>query len=260
MSLDKFSNLEVKWQSSEDMSDVESGTAQAVVTSPPYWDLKDYGHENQIGTADESYEIYHDRLQGVWEECYQTLSEDGTMWIVVDTVMDRGDMRLLPYHIIERAEEVGFIPQDIVTWYKPTAIAGMTDRNVVNKKEYVLYLSKSPNHKFNQDIEHDNGNEDPAISEGHKLGNLWRFPVKRGTAGQNVLHKAPYPRSLIERIVRLSTDEDDVVLDPFLGSGTTAYVALDLARSCIGYEINSEFEEVIDERLSELKQSSLAEF
>ncbi|AXR82104.1 DNA-methyltransferase [Natrarchaeobaculum sulfurireducens] len=255
-----FEGLNVHWSTSEDMHEVEDGSVQSVITSPPYWDLKDYGHENQIGTADESYEHYHDRMEAVWSECYDVLKDNGTMWVVVDTVMDNGDLQLLPYHIAERAEDVGFHLQDMVAWYKPTAIAGMTARNVVNKKEYVVFLSKSKDFKLNIDSESNNGLEDPAISEERLLGNIWRHPVKRGSAGKNVLHKAPYPISLIDRIVRLSSDEKDTVLDPFLGSGTTAYSALNLGRACIGYELNKEFEDIIIDRLSDLQQKSLTEF
>jgi len=257
--LDAYTDLDVYWTTSEDMSEVDDGSVQSVITSPPYWDLKDYGHESQIGTSDESYELYHDRMQDVWSECYDVLRDDGTMWVVVDTVMERGDLQLLPFHIAERAEEVGFVLQDMVMWFKPTAIAGMTDRNVVNKKEYVVYLSKNEEHKFCEE-RGENGKEDPAVEEGHRLGNLWRHPVKRGSAGQNVLHKAPYPVSLIDRIVQVSTDEGDMVLDPFLGSGTTSLSALKLGRACIGYELNREFAEVISERLSSLQQRSLTEF
>jgi DNA modification methylase len=257
--INDFPNLDVYWSSSEDMSEVEDGTVQSVITSPPYWDLKDYGHEDQIGTSDESYELYHDRMDEVWSECYDVLRDDGTIWIVVDTVMERGDLRLLPYHIAERAEEFGFVLQDMVVWHKPTAIAGMTDRNVVNKKEYIVYLSKNKNHKFNEE-DAGNGLEDPAVSEEKRLGNIWRHPVKRGSVGDNVLHKAPYPTSLIDRIVRVSTDEGDTVLDPFLGSGTTAKSALSLQRECIGYELNEDFDDIIADRLSDLKQQSLTDF
>jgi len=259
MNFDASDDLEVHFETSEDMSSVENESIQSVITSPPYWDLKDYDHDKQIGTDDESYEDYHDRMQTVWKECYDVLRDDGTMWIVVDTVMKSGDLQLLPYHITQKAEDVGFILQDIVTWFKPTAIAGMSDRNVVNKKEYIVYLSKSKEHKYNEEVGQ-NGLEDPAINKGHRLGNLWRHPVKRGTIGQNVLHKAPYPISLINQIVEVSTAPEDIVLDPFFGSGTTAASALSLNRSCIGYELNEDFKEVIIKRLSPLRQQSLAEF
>lgn len=256
----KLDGLTVHWSTSEDMHEVPDGSVQSVVTSPPYWDLKDYGHEDQIGAEDQSYEEYHDRLAAVWEECYDVLRPDGTMWVVVDNVMDRGDLTLLPYHVARRCQKVGFHLQDVVVWYKPTAIAGMTDRNVVNKKEYVVYLAKSETHEFDDDRERVNGVEDPAVGGDGRLGNLWRHPVKRGTVGGSVLHKAPYPTSLIDRIVKLSTDRGDTVLDPFLGSGTTAYSALNAGRRCIGYEINTEFEAVVADRLAGLEQRSLVEF
>lgn len=260
ISIGDFTGLDVYWSTSESMSEVEDETVQSVITSPPYWDLKDYGHEDQIGREDQSYSEYHNRMAKVWSECYDVLRPDGTMWIVVDTVMDRGDLTLLPYHIANRCQEIGFYLQDMVVWYKPTAIAGMTDRNVVNKKEYVVFLSKEKNHMFQDEEKRENGEEDPAINGNDQLGNLWRHPVKRGTVGQNVLHQAPYPSSLINRIVKLSTNPGDIVLDPFLGSGTTAFSALSLYRRCIGYELNSEFEEVIIDRLAELQQRTLSEY
>lgn len=242
-------DLEVYFRSSENMDDIEDGSVKSIITSPPYWNLKDYGHEDQIGTADESYSHYHERMNRVWKECYDVLADDGTMWVVVDTVMNRGDLRLLPQHIVNNAEGLGFNHFDHVVWYKPTAIAGMTPRNVVNKHEYVVALSKNPDFFLNPQPETENGIEDPAVLDSGPLGNIFRHPVKRGSVGQNVLHKAPYPLSLINRLVRLSTDPGDVVLDPFLGSGTTAESALKLNRKCIGYEINPKFEELLLDRL-----------
>jgi site-specific DNA-methyltransferase (adenine-specific) len=258
--MDEIAGLEIHWHTSEDMVATPSESVQSVITSPPYWNLKDYEHDDQIGTADESYERYHDRMQTVWAECYDKLRRNGTMWIVADTVMEGGDLQLLPYHIVQRAETVGFRLQDMIVWHKPTAIAGMTDRNVVNKKEHIVYLSKRDEHLFHDETDRENGVEDPAVTDAETLGNLWRYPVKRGTIGQDVLHKAPYPRSLVDRIVRLSTDEGDTVLDPFFGSGTTAYSALKLNRRCIGYELNEGFAEMINDRLDGLRQRSLLEF
>lgn len=258
----ELDDLQVYFRSSENMDDVREGSVQSIITSPPYWDLKDYGHEDQIGTADESYTQYHERMKRVWNECYNVLADDGTMWVVVDTVMNQGDLRLLPQHIANNTEDLGFNHFDHVVWYKPTAIAGMTPRNVVNKHEYVVALSKSSDFFINPHPEMENGVEDPAVLESGPLGNIFRHPVKRGSVGQNVLHKAPYPLSLINRLVRISTEPDDVVLDPFLGSGTTAESALTLGRKCIGYEINPDFRELLRDRLNitDDNQATLGEY
>jgi site-specific DNA-methyltransferase (adenine-specific) len=256
VSIEEINGLTVNWSSSENIDcDKE---IQSVITSPPYWDLKDYGSEDQIGAEDGSYEEYQDRLTSVWEECYKSLREDGSIWIVVDTVMERGDLKLLPHDITERCSEIGFHFQDMIVWYKPTAIAGMSERNVVNKKEYIICMSKGEEPYLNEGSVDDCA--DSMYSDEDNLGNLWRFPVKRGTSGQNVLHKAPYPKKLIDRIINISTSEGDAVLDPFLGSGTTACSALTLGRECVGYEINEEFEEIVTERVvSELRESKTSQ-
>lgn len=241
--------------SSEEMPEVSEGTVQTIVTSPPYYDLKDYGHKDQIGASDQSYDQFLSRLDTVWDECYQKLRSDGCLWIVVDTTMDRnGELRILPQDIVDRTQDIGFRHRDTVVWYKPTSLARMNPRLLANKKEYILLLSKSNEIKFNHNISTDNNVEDPGIrNERSKLGDLWRFPVKRGSLGGNVLHKAPFPIKLVKRMIRLSTDPNDTVLDPFLGSGTTAQAALELGRRVIGYEVNPDFEAITEDRLSEVE-------
>lgn len=257
MSIEKFDNLDVRWSSSEDMEDFDD-PVQSVITSPPYWDLKDYEHDNQIGKSDDSYEQYLQRIQTVLERCYSNLNESGTVWLVVDSFVKNGDTKLLPYHIQQRAKNAGFVPQNAIVWYKPTAIGGYNDRTVVNKKEYIIFLSKRRDFNIFVDQDEVDEPEDPANAVEGRLNNIWRHPVKRGSLSKgNILHKAPYPTSLAERLVNISTQAGDRVLDPFLGSGTTALAALRSGRKCVGYEINQDFESEIEERLSSVEQQTL---
>lgn len=258
MSLANFSNLSVCWSTSENMSEIPKYSVQSVITSPPYWDLKDYEHDEQIGEEDETYDEYLSRLQDVFSECYDRLKDRGTVWIVADSFVERSDTKLLPYHIAQQAQRIGFHLQDIIVWYKPTSIAGHNPRTVVNKKEYIVCLSKQA--EFDLYPEHDGhtGAEDSANGS-ITLRNIWRHPVKRGSLGKSdILHKAPFPISLAKRLVKISTNPDEVVLDPFLGSGTTAYAALSEDRECVGYEINRDFESAITTRLSQLNQETLS--
>lgn len=219
--------------SSERMTKVRDGTVQAVACSPPYWRLKDYGHADQIGRG-ESYERYHERMDAVWRECRRTLRDDGTMWIVVDKVWEGGDLVHIPLHIAQRCQRIGFALQDMIVWNKPTAIAGMTPRKSVNKHETIVVLSKSRGGA-------------KLSAEGH---DLWRVVVKAGSIRRTPEHEAPYPEELIARIVAASTDEGDLVLDPFLGSGTTMKVAVGMGRRCVGYEINEAFKPMIEARVA----------
>lgn len=244
----------IHFKTSELMREVPDGTIQAVITSPPYWYLKDYGHVNQIGFG-ESYETYHKRLDKVWAECYRALRCSGTMWIVIDKITFKDQIRHIPYDIVLHCKKLGFLLQDIVIWNKPTAIAGMTPRNLVNKHEYVLFFSRSRLFKFR--LTTDASMSTPNHSEhARRLTDFWRFPVKAGSLRKTPNHKAPFPEELVRRIILLSTDEGDVVLDPFVGSGTTMKVALQLQRKIIGYEINATFRKVILQRMSDIVSSS----
>lgn len=233
------------------MVEITDKSIQSVITSPPYFNLKDYGHPDQIGVGDSSYDEYQSRLSAVWSECYTKIVDGGSMWIVADTFTDKeGKMRLLPQHLVDNLSEIGFQHEETIVWHKPTSLGGMNPKVLVNKKEYVLLLSKGPDLKFNPDIQCGNGLEDPGITGDGKLGNVWRFPVKRGSLGENVLHKAPFPIDLVKRMIRLSTGVGDCVLDPFLGSGTTACASIELDRDPYGYEINEAFKSITENRIN----------
>jgi DNA modification methylase len=246
----------VHFSTSERMKEVQSESIQSVICSPPYWNLKDYGHPEQIGHG-ERYKKYLQRLDSVWLECKRTLRKDGTIWIVVDKIWHQGDLVMIPFDIVKHCRELGFYLQDVIVWNKPTAIAGMNDRNLVNKFEFVIFMSKSKNEvKILRPAQ--NGKRSPDFDPNTgRLTNLWRFPVKAGSIRKTPNHKAPYPEELIARLVQISSEEGDSILDPFLGSGTTMKVALAHNRRCIGYEINSEFESMIAERMRNLSPSFL---
>lgn len=258
ISLEDFLDFTVFWSTSEDMSEIPEQSIQSVITSPPYWNLKDYGHDGQIGAGDETYDEYLSRIQDVFSECYTRVRDNGTVWVVADSFVVGNDTKLLPHHIAQRAQLVGFNLQDVVVWYKPTSIAGYNPGTVVNKKEYIVCLSKQKEFALYPEHDENPGAEDPANGS-FMLNNIWRHPVKRGSLAKNdILHKAPFPISLAKRLVKISSKPDDVILDPFLGSGTTAYAALSESRQCLGYEINREFKPTIESRLSELDQKALS--
>ncbi|MCA1813460.1 MAG: site-specific DNA-methyltransferase [Halobacteriales archaeon] len=221
----------VTFASSEDLRAVRAGSVQAVVCSPPYWDRKDYGHAAQLGHG-EDYARYLDRLDAVWQGCLRALRPSGTMWVVIDKVWERGSVLPIPWDIAQRCQALGFTLLDLLVWHKPSAIAGMTPRNLVNKHETIVVLAKGPKPKLRAEA-----------------GDVWRVPVKAGSLRATPDHEAPYPEELIARILACSTDEGDLVLDPFLGSGTTMVVARRLGRRCLGYEVNPAFAPLIAARL-----------
>lgn len=253
----KFSDLphkirrDIHFKTSEDMGDVEDGEVQAVITSPPYWNMKDYQHPNQIGYG-ESYERYHKRLDTVWRECQRVLNNSGTMWIVINKLWRNGQILHIPYHIARRCQKLGFFLKEMIIWNKPTAIAGMNKRNLVDKHETIVVLSKDPENYKIKVNDGTSSSKPDYNNDGTRLTDLWRFAVKAGSLRKTPDHKSPYPYELIERIVRISTEPEDIVLDPFLGSGTTARIVLKLNRRCIGYEINPIFRKTIAQQLQDM--------
>lgn len=227
---------------SENMEKIEDGSVDMIVTSPPYWDLKDYYKKNQIGQ--ESYEIYSDRMYSVWNQCFNKLKDNGSIWININIRTRNGNPILLPKLFVEQCNKIGFKYRGILIWHKSSGIP-TSARNLSDHHEYVLIFTKSNNSKidvkrFEKYCDYKNEN----ISR--KL--FWNINRKAGSVGKNTIHPAIFPTELINRINIVSTEVGNLVLDPFLGSGTSLIASLNNKRSFIGYEFNEKFEELMNTR------------
>ncbi|MGN1001709.1 MAG: DNA-methyltransferase [Oscillospiraceae bacterium] len=245
----------VLFSSSEDMSALADGSVSAAVTSPPYWDLKDYFKAGQIGQ--EPYPDYLCRMETVWRNCYDKLADDGSLWININIRVREGRVVLIPHDFVRICRELGFFYKGIFLWHKSSGIP-TGDKNIVDRHEYVLLFSKR--NDFTVDFSAQSGFADyknPAINGGA----FWNINRKAGSVGKKTIHPAIYPNALVERIVRLSTAPGALVLDPFLGSGTTLIAALQSGRSCVGYEYNEGFQELMRARFdSELGHDAPVDF
>ena len=242
------------------MTEVQDESVHLVVTSPPYWQLKDYGHENQIGFND-TYEDYINNLNLVWNECYRVLHPGCRLCVNIGDQFARsvyyGRYKIIPIRteIIKFCETIGFDYMGAIIWQKVTTVnpsGGATimgsfpyPRNGIVKLDYEFILlfkklGKSPKpdkeQKERSRLTTEEWNE---YFYGH-----WNFPGEK----QNQ-HLAAFPEELPRRLIRMFSFVDDVVLDPFLGSSTTSLAAHRLKRNSIGYEINKEFLPVIKDKL-----------
>lgn len=240
----------VVFGTSELMNKIEDDSSDLVVTSPPYWDLKDYYKENQIGQ--ESYEIYSNRMYSVWKQCYDKLKDDGTIWININIRTRNGNPILLPKLFVKQCEEIGFIYRGILIWHKSSGIP-TSSKNLSDHHEYVLIFTKKDNSKINREVFNNYSDyKNDVIS--NKL--FWNINRKAGSVGKNTIHPAIFPTELINRIIQVSTVEGDTVIDPFLGSGTTLIASLNNHRNCIGYEYYEGFKDLMDGRY----KSEVAEY
>lgn len=249
-------NYTIYFKTSENMIDLEDNSIGQAITSPPYWNLKDYFKEGQIGQ--ESYEVYLDRLHKVFNATYAKLKKNGTLWININVRRKQGKVNLNPNDIIKICKEIGYYYKGIVIWHKSSGIP-VGESNLVDRYEFVFIFSKNKNKKFETSIlsEFDDYKNS---SIGGKA--FWNINRRAGSVGKGYEHPAIFPTELVNRTILLSSDKNESILDPFLGSGTTLIAAMENDRSFVGYEFNEEFKKLIDYRLTkeEVKEKELVKY
>lgn len=245
---------------SRDMHLIPDKSVQLIVTSPPYWQLKDYGTENQIGFND-SYEEYINNLNLVWKECNRVLSNGCRLCINIGDQFARsvyyGRYKVIPIRteIIRFCESLGMDYMGAIIWQKTTtmntsgggAIMGSFPypRNGILKMDYefILLFKKLGNapkptaeQKMKSEITKEEWNQ--------YFSSHWNF-----NGVKQLEHIAMFPEELPKRLIKMFSFAGETVLDPFAGSGTTSLAAMHFDRNSIGYEINKSFEPIIREKL-----------
>ena len=252
---------------SRQMGDAPDESVHLIITSPPYWQLKDYGNGRQIGFND-TYEEYINNLNLAWNECYRILHKGCRLCINIGDQFARsvyyGRYKVIPIRteIIKFCESAGFDYMGAIIWQKVTTChttGGATvmgsfpyPRSGVLKLDYefILILKKYGNQpkvsrevKLQSRLTQDEWNR-------YFIGH-WNF-----SGAKQDKHLAMFPEELPRRLIKMFSFVGDTVLDPFLGSGTTSLTAKNLRRDSIGYEINEDFLPVIEERLG-IKQKTV---
>ncbi len=252
-------------------------TFQCVVTSPPYWGVRDYGVENQIGAEPDLHQ-YIKHLVEVFREVRRVLKPDGTFWLNIGNTYSSGGRkwrdadeknkgRAMPYRpptppglkkkdligvawllALECQKDGWYLRNDII-WNKPNCQPESVKDRLTVSHEYLFMFSKSERYYFNQD----------AIKENTTNGNgrknkrtVWSINTEPCLDA----HFAVFPRALIRPCILAGSKKDDIVLDPFYGAGTVSIVTKELGRKCVGIELNDEYLDIADKR-AEIVQTSL---
>ncbi len=288
----------------------ESGIkAQTCVTSPPYYGLRDYGHDGQIG-LEETPTDYINAMVEVFRCVWDVLEDDGTVWLNIgDSYFPHGgsrgnktpagdslrgqnneyqpapkikaeglkgkDLIGIPWMLAFALRADGwYLRQDII-WHKPNPMPESVQDRCTKAHEYIFLFSKSQKYYFDnesikEDAIHSNrtaGNKNAQkgtneekmqirggllkaqqkIYEKRNKRDVWTVPVKPYKGA----HFAVFPKELIEPCIKAGSPVDGIVLDPFMGSGTTAQVAQNLGRKYLGCELNTEYEILQRERLKQ---------
>jgi site-specific DNA-methyltransferase (adenine-specific) len=245
---------------SRTMAEIKDSTIQLVVTSPPYWQIKDYGESNQIG-FNQSYEDYINNLNLVWNECSRVLEDGCRLCINIGDQFARsvyyGRYKIIPIRteIIKFCETIDFDYMGAIIWQKVTTTnttGGATimgsypyPRNGILKLDYefILIFKKGgkpkPIDKERKKMSKISKEEWNEYFSGH-----WNF-----SGNKQYKHLAMFPMELPSRLIKMFTFVGDTVLDPFLGSGTTLLSAKNLGRNSVGFEVNENFVPIIKEKV-----------
>lgn len=237
---------------SRNLSLIKDRSVHLIITSPPYWQLKDYGNDGQIGFHD-SYECYINNLNAVWAECYRVLHDGCRLCINIGDQFARsvyyGRYKVIPIRteIIRFCETLGMDYMGAVIWQKQTtmnttgggAVMGSFPypRNGILKIDYeFILIFKKQGKAPVPTVEQKNLSEMTKEEWNAYFASHWNF----GGAKQDG-HIAVFPEELPRRLIKMFSFAGETIFDPFMGSGTTALAARNLQRNSIGYEINPDF-------------------
>jgi DNA modification methylase len=254
--------------------------ARMCVTSPPYYGLRDYGGEgNQIG-LETSPELFVEELVKVFRLVRECLTDDGTLWLNIgdsyynyrsgkgqalprqscassdqdlpqfnprrglklEGLKDK-DLIGIPWMLAFALRADGwYLRQDII-WHKPNPMPESVRDRCTKSHEYIFLLSKSPRYFFDVDAIKQPTVDGKELKRKHSVWSVRTKPFKGA-------HFAVYPTELIQTCILGGSSPNDLILDPFFGSGTTGLVAKELGRHYLGCELHSEYQSIINERLA----------
>ncbi len=254
-------------KSCESMDEVPSESVSLLVTSPPYWNAIDYdahiedANQNYRPRQSMNYREYLDWLEHCFAQSYRTLKRGGHCAIVVGTVLLDGEHTPLPHHLVARMERTGFIFQEEITWYKVTGGVKRARVSILKSypgyyypnlmTEHILLFRKGGDRIYRNRTEaelEDSRWEVDREFTNEIANNIWHIaPVPPG----QYPHPCPFPEEIPYRLIRLYSYRDEIILDPFMGIGTTAKVAQAMGRRWVGYETHEEYIRIALQRVNE---------
>ena len=246
---------------------------RTVVTSPPYWSLRDYGTDGQTG-RDDSLGDYVKSIATVFDKVRRVLTDDGTVWLNIGDSYTSGNRRYrapdrknpvrvmrvrpptpeglkpkdligVPWRLAMALQDAGWWLRSEVIWHKPNAHPESVRDRPTKAHETVFLLSKNQDYYY--DIDAVRGPNE------RRLRTVWDIntePRRRSSGTRGVCHPAVMPMTLARRCVAITSRPGDAVLDPYAGSGTTLLAARELGRRWVGIEINPSYTDLIEQRLT----------
>lgn len=253
-------NVVIYNKDSSVMSEIKNNSIGFVVTSPPYWDLKNYKSNGQIGLG-QSYEEYLEKLTIILKESKRVLMPGRYFAMIIGTRISDGELKHIPMDIIKIFGKMGMTLKKEFIWLKPKGTQGLWQRGTtqfLKRKPFPGAININIQHEFIHLFQ--KAGEFKTI-DGNRLTeefikevswSVWTLPVSRQKG-----HPAPFPYSVPERLIKLYSCKTETILDPFLGSGTSALAAMNSERKCIGYELSKAYCQLVKDNILKPKNEKL---
>jgi len=253
---------------------LKAGSVQCVVTSPPYWGLRDYGVTGQIG-LEPTPEAYVENMVQVFREVKRVLRDDGTVWLnlgdsynstsgfsrankqwarkgrdggandkkeIKHPTLKTKDLIGIPWRVAFALQADGWYLRSDIVWHKPNPMPESVTDRPTKSHEYLFLLTKSVQYYYDAEAVREPAQDSKS---GRNLRSVWTINPKPYAEA----HFATFPEKLVEPCVKAGTKHGDTVLDPFAGSGTTGLVAGKLGREFVGIELNADYITLAHDRI-----------
>lgn len=266
------------------LTQLPAESVDCIVTSPPYYMQRDYSVPMQIGNESEPRE-YVEHLRQVFYECRRVLNPGGTMWLNIGDKYRSGELLGMPWRVALALKDDGWLLRSDIIWHKPNAMPSSVKNRPTTDHEYIFMFVKTNDYYYDADSVREphvtftpesrmkggrnhfgkingtpetgknagsanlhNGRWDQAFHpKGRNRRTVWQVPLSKFRG----VHFAVFPEKLVEICIQAGCPQTGIVLDPFVGSGTTAVVAQRMGRKFVGIDSNVEYCKMARERVGQ---------
>jgi len=256
-----------KWRfyqkSSHDMSELKDGEVQTIFTSPPYWNKRTYSEKKGLGNEKTSEEFVVNLSEHL-RDCKRALSDRGSFFLNLGDTFYKGNLQNVPHRVILKLQEQKWILRNTIIWSKTNPKPSSSKSNLTPSYEFIFHLTKSMEYDYHPTLTKLSDKTKPSLPPRHRsvngeysksvspylpnlkgknMGDYWNEDIVRTSVANQKLdiegeHPAPFPEKIITLPILQTSKEFELVLDPFMGSGTTGRVCDKLKRNFVGYDLN----------------------
>ena len=256
------SNWRFYQKSSDNMSELNDGEVQTIFTSPPYWNKRTYSKEEGLGNEKTSDEFVVNISKHL-RDCKRVLNNKGSFFLNLGDTFQNGNLQNVPHRVVLKLQEQGWILRNSIIWSKTNPKPSSSKSNLTPSYEFIFHLTKSMEYDYYPTPNKLSDKTKPSLPPRHRsvngdysksitpylpnirgknMGDYWNEDIVRTSVANQKLdiegeHPAPFPEEIITLPILQTSKEFELVLDPFMGSGTTGRVCDKLGRRFVGYDI-----------------------